>query len=364
MSVTHNFSAGPGALPPGVLRAAREAIAEVPGQGVSVLGITHRSDWFREVVEEAEVHFRQLLGCAPEYRILFLQGGSTQQFSQIPMTLLRGSPAPAEYLHTGYWSGKSIPEARREGPVRVLWSGEADQFRRLPSASEIEPSPGAPYFHYVSNETVEGLQFHSLPGRDDVLRICDMSSDLCSRPVDMTRFALVYAHAQKNLGPSGVTVVIVREDVVRRTPAGLPSMLDYRLHAEARSIYNTPPVFAIFVTLLVARWLRYEVGGLEAMERINRAKADRFYRALDGLSGFVRVRAAVPDRSWMNVVFELAEPSLIPRFLAEARAAGLYGLEGHRSLPQTLRASLYNAVTLESVEALVAFLSDFARRHG
>jgi phosphoserine aminotransferase len=203
MIAPHNFSAGPGALPASVQRAAQEAILEVPGQGLSVLGISHRSAWFRGVVEEAEEHFRELLGCPADYRVLFLQGGSTQQFSQIPMTLLRGEVRPAEYLHTGYWSGKSIPEARREGPVRVLWSGEGEQFQRLPLSEEIQPASAAPYFHYVSNETVEGLQFHGIPGRDDVPRICDMSSDLCSRPVDVTRFHLIYAHAQKNLGPSG-----------------------------------------------------------------------------------------------------------------------------------------------------------------
>jgi phosphoserine aminotransferase len=347
-----------------VLRAAQQAIAEVPEVGVSVLGISHRSRWFREVVDEAEEHLRALLGIPAHYRVLFLQGGSTQQFSQIPMTLLRGAAHPAEYLHTGYWSGKSIPEARREGPVRVLWSGESDGFRRLPTDPELETSVEATYFHYVSNETVEGLQFHRVPGRDEVRRICDMSSDLLGAPVEVGRYDLIYAHAQKNLGPSGVTVVIVRDEVVAATPKDLPAMLDYRLHAEARSVYNTPPVFAIFVTLLVLRWLRSEVGGLEAMALINRRKAERLYGTLDGLKGFCLVRAATADRSWMNAVFDFAEPRLTPLFLREAEEAGFLGLEGHRTLPDTVRVSLYNAVTEASVDALAEFLQDFARRHG
>jgi len=364
MTLQHNFSAGPGALPMPVLEATREAIASVPGVGLSVLGISHRSRWFREVLDEAEEHIRELLRLPESHHVLFLQGGSTQQFSQIPMTLLRGSAPPAEYLHTGYWSGKSIPEAQREGPTRVLWSGEAEGFRRLPADSEINPSGEAAYFHYVSNETVEGLQFHRIPGRDEVLRICDMSSDLLCGPVDIGRFALVYAHAQKNLGPSGVTVVITREDIINAAPPNLPSVFDYRRHAEARSIYNTPPVFAIYVTMLVVRWLRREVGGLAAMEALNRRKAACLYGTLDDLVDFYQGRAATADRSLMNAVFELRVPELLPRFLEEAEAAGFHGLEGHRTLPSTVRASLYNAVTLESVEALAGFLRDFARRHG
>lgn len=364
MGVAHNFSAGPGALPETVLRSAGEAIAGIPEVGLSVLGISHRSRWFRDVLDEAEEHFRALLDLPEAYHVLFLQGGSTQQFSQIPMTLLRTASRPAEYLHTGYWSGKSIPEARREGPTRVVWSGESEGFRRLPSDSEFEATAGAAYFHYVSNETVEGVQFHRVPGRDDVLRICDMSSDLLSAPVDVRRFALIYAHAQKNLGPSGVTVVIAHDDIVRATPTNLPSILDYRRHAEARSIYNTPPVFSIYVTLLVARWLRNDIGGLETMARINRRKADRLYGVLDDLAGFYRRRASVPDRSLMNVVFELPTPDLVPEFLREAETAGFLGLEGHRTLPDTLRASIYNAVTQDSVEALAGFLHDFAHRHG
>lgn len=364
MNRHHNFSAGPGALPESVLLEAQRAVAEIPEVGLSVLGISHRSRWFRAVVDEAEEHLRVLLGIPATYHVLFLQGGSTQQFSQIPMTLLRGAVHPAEYIHSGYWSGKSIPEARREGLVRVLWSGEAEGFRRLPTDQEMETSADASYFHYVSNETVEGLQFHRVPGLDGVRRICDMSSDLLSCPVEVGRYALIYAHAQKNLGPSGVTVVVVRDDVVAETPEDLPAMLDYRRHVEARSVYNTPPVFSIFVTLLVLRWLRFQVGGLAAMDGINREKSSRLYGVLDGLKGFCRVRAAGTDRSHMNVVFGFVEPALTGMFLQEAENAGFLGLEGHRTLPETLRVSLYNAVTPASVDALAGFLHDFARRRG
>jgi phosphoserine aminotransferase len=358
----HNFSAGPGALPEVVLDEAQAALRAVPGVGLSVLGISHRSAWFRRVVEEAEEHFRVLLGLPADYHVLFLQGGSTLQFSQIAMTFLRGGSAPADYLDTGYWSAKSIPEAQREGPVRVAWSGRAHDYRRLPSEEELDLSPGAAYLHYVSNETVEGLQFHRVLGHESVLRICDMSSDFLSRPVDAARFGLIYAHAQKNLGPSGVTVVVIRDDLVQRTPEGLPSMMDYRCHAKARSIYNTPPVFAIYVTMLVARWLRHTVGGLERMDAINRAKAGRLYAVLDGSDGFYRGIAAPRDRSLMNVSFNLPSPALETAFVREAEAAGLHGLEGHRSRGG-LRASLYNAVTPAAVEALAAFMEDFRGRH-
>ncbi len=363
MKLPHNFSGGPGALPTSVLRETQAAIDEVPGLGLSVLGVSHRSKWFRNVVAEAEEHFRALLGLPPEYHVLFLQGGSTLQFSQIPLTLLQPPPNEAEYLHTGYWSGKSLPEAKAVGPIKTLWSGQAEGFRRLPTDAELATSAGASYFHYISNETVEGLQFHRIPGRDDVLRICDMSSDFLSKPLDATRFALIYAHAQKNLGPSGVTVVIVRDDIVKRVPPGLPSMMDYRCHAEAHSIYNTPPVFAIYVTMLIARWLRRDVGGLAAMEKINATKAATLYAAVDGSGGFYRGRAAVADRSLMNVVFNLPTAELEKRFTSEAEAAGFYGLDGHRSLGG-VRASIYNAVTQSSVEALIEFMRDFQQRAG
>jgi phosphoserine aminotransferase len=355
-----NFSGGPGALPESVLREVQQAIMEVPEVGLSVLGISHRSDWFAGVVEELETNIRRLLGVGNDYHVLLLQGGATQQFSMVPMSLLPPDGAPADYLHTGYWSGKVLPSARREGPIRVAWSGEPDGFRHLPSDEELALNADAPYLHYVSNETVEGLQFHRLLGHDHVLRICDMSSDFLSRPVEAQRFGLIYAHAQKNVGPAGVTVVVVRDDLLEDAPQDLPDFLDYRSQARAHSILNTPPVFAIYVVLLVTRWLMQEVGGLAAMAAINQQKAARLYEVLDESHGFYSGRAAKQDRSLMNVAFNLPDQALEQRFLAEAQAAGFSGLKGHRAVGG-MRASIYNAVTLEAVEQLADFMDRFRR---
>jgi phosphoserine aminotransferase len=359
----HNFSAGPGALPESVLAETRAALTEVPEVGLSLLGISHRTEWFRAVVTEAAENIRALLSLPDQYHVLFLQGGGSLQFSMIPMNLLRGRRQPAEYLTTGYWSQKAVAEARREGPVRLVWNGEEEGYRRLPTEEELELDPTATYRHYVSNETVEGLQFHRILGRDETPRICDMSSDFLSRPVEAERFAMIYAHAQKNLGPAGVTVVLMREDMLPASGGDLPAMLDYRVHVEKESIYNTPPVFAIYVSLLVTRWLRRDIGGLAAMGALNRAKAERLYAALDESAGFYRGHAARADRSWMNVVFNLPRRELEEAFLREAEACGLHGLQGHRTLGG-LRASLYNAVTLEAVEALCGFMRDFRDRYG
>ncbi|MEE4379769.1 MAG: phosphoserine transaminase [Candidatus Competibacteraceae bacterium] len=359
----YNFSAGPGALPQVVLDATQAAIRNVPEAGLSVLGISHRSDWFRQVVDELEANVRHLLGLPAGYHVLLLQGGGSLQFSMIPMTLLRGRSAPAEYLRTGYWSRKSIPEAYREGRVRVLWDGEPQGFTRLPSDTELTFGKDAAYFHYVSNETVEGLQFHRVLGREEVPRVCDMSSDFLSRPLEAERFALIYAHAQKNLGPAGVTLVILREELLQQAPDDLHTILDYRPHVANHSIYNTPPVFAIYVTLLVTRWLRDEIGGLAAMAAINHAKANLLYEVLDESDGFYRPRAAVEDRSLMNVAFNLPTLELEQSFLQAADEAGLAGLDGHRSIGG-LRASLYNAVSVEAVAALGEFMRVFQRRMG
>jgi phosphoserine aminotransferase len=358
----HNFSAGPGELPPGVLETASRAILNVPEAGLPLLGISHRSRWFKEVVEEAEALVRELLGLPNDYHVLFMQGGATFQFSTVAATFLRGRPRFADYLETGYWSRKCLPEARKEGDIRVLWSGEECGYSRLPSDDELVLSPDAAYFHYISNETVEGLQFHRPLGLDGVRLVCDMSSDFLSRPMDVERFDIVYAHAQKNLGPAGVTVVIVRDEVLREIPEGLPAMMDYRPHVAMHSIFNTPPTFAIYVVLLVLRWLRDEVGGLEAMNRINEKKAGRLYETLDAHADFYLGRARVEDRSLMNVAFNLPNVDLERRFLAEAEEAGLVGLEGHRSCGG-LRASLYNAVSLESVHALCEFMAEFHARY-
>lgn len=357
-----NFSGGPGILPETVLLQAQAAIGKIPEVGLSVLGISHRSDWFAAIIRELEGNFRQLLGLPENYRILFLQGGATLQFSMVAMNFLRGRRCPADYLHTGYWSGKAIPEARLEGPLNVLWSGQATGFRRLPADHELDFSPDAPYLHYVSNETVEGLQFHRVLGRDDVPRICDMSSDFLSRPCDAERFSLIYAHAQKNIGPAGVTVVLLRDELLDTIDGPLPSFLDYRKQAEAHSNLNTPPVFAIYVVLLVTRWLLEDIGGVEQMGRLNARKAALLYQGIDDSRGFYRARATLADRSLMNVAIQLPNPELEHKFLAEAQRAGFSGLAGHRSIGG-IRASLYNALKLSAVEELAGFMEDFRRRH-
>jgi phosphoserine aminotransferase len=339
----------------------RDATIAVPEVGLSLFGISHRSDWFAGIVRELEDNVRSLLGLSQDYHVLLLQGGATQQFSMVPMTLLRGKEHPAEYLQTGYWSGKIVPEAAREGPVKVVWSGEQENFGRLPTDDELSFSPDAPYIHYVSNETVEGLQFHRVLGLDGVPRVCDMSSDFLSKPCDAEKFSLIYAHAQKNLGPAGVTVVLIRDELLRDVPENLPGFLDYRNHARAHSNFNTPPVFAIYVVLLVTRWLMQDIGGLASMDQINRSKAKLLYSLLDAGNGFYRGVAAEPDRSLMNVSFKLATPELEQRFIAEAQAAGFSGLSGHRALGG-IRASIYNAVSLRAVEKLAGFMEDF--RHG
>ncbi|MBS4099279.1 MAG: phosphoserine transaminase [Sulfuricella sp.] len=355
-----NFSGGPGVLPETVLAQAQQAIALVPETGLSILGISHRSEWFAGVVAEAERNIRELLQLPDSHAVLFLQGGASLQFSMIPMLLLRGTAKTAEYLRTGYWSGKAIPEATLEGQVRVVWDGAASGFRRLPGAEELSCSADAAYFHYVSNETVEGLQFHEIPGNDAVPRVCDMSSDFLSRPFDPRRFDLIYAHAQKNLGPAGVTVVVIRRDLLEKAPAGLPALLDYRSHLNAHSIYNTPPVFAIYVVLLVTRWLLNEIGGLENMAALNRKKAALLYQAIDASAGFYQGWADHANRSLMNVVFKLGTPELEGAFLKQAGERGFSGLAGHRSLGG-IRASIYNAMTLPAVEALAAFMEEFRR---
>jgi phosphoserine aminotransferase len=356
-----NFSGGPGALPASVLLQARDAMIEVPEVGLSILGISHRSEWFANVVTELEGNIRQLLSLPDDFHVLFLQGGATQQFSMVPMTMAAGKSEPADYVHSGYWSGKSIHEARHSAAIRVLWSGEACGFSRLPSEAELAYSPAAPYLHYVSNETVEGLQFRRVLGLDSVPRVCDMSSDFLSAPIDAEHFSLIYAHAQKNVGPAGVTVVLVRDRVLQAAPDGLPGFLDYRTHAEAHSNFNTPPVFAIYVVLLVTRWLLQEIGGVENMAAINRSKAAALYKALDESDGFYAGKAAVDDRSLMNVAFNLPDQNLEQCFLLAAADAGFSGLAGHRSVGG-IRASIYNALTLSAVDSLINFMQDFKRR--
>ena len=357
-----NFSGGPGVLPASVLAEIQQAIMEVPGTRLSILGISHRSDWFASVVYELENNVRTLLGLGSNYHVVMLQGGATQQFSMVPMTLLRGQTKPAEYVQTGYWSAKPVEEARREGPVRVVWTGSKCGYSHLPSDDEMVFSPDASYLHYVSNETVEGLQFHRVLGHDAVPRVCDMSSDFLSRPCEADRFSIIYAHAQKNIGPAGVTMVLIRDDVLQGCNADLPDFLNYRTQIQSHSNFNTPPVFSIYVTLLVTRWLLQKIGGLTPMDAINRQKAAMMYQVLDASDGFYQGRAAQRDRSLMNVIFTLPSPELESKFLAESSQAGFSGLGGHRSIGG-LRASIYNAMGVPAVEQLLGFMADFQREN-
>jgi len=305
-----NFSAGPGALPIEVLLEARTAVEALPETGVSVLGMSHRSAWFRDVLDEAENNLRSLLDIPDNYHVIFMQGGSSLQFSMLPMNFLRGTHRCAEYIVSGYWSAKALTEGHFEGETHVVWDGRDTGYTRLPSLNDLHLSPDATYLHYVSNETVEGLEFPWVPALNDVPLACDMSSNLLASPIAIDKYAFIYAHAQKNLGPSGVTVCILQDEFVKRANRTLPSMLDYHTHIQARSVLNTPPVFSIYVLMLVTRWLRDEIGGLAAMGAINRKKADLIYGALDTDAEFYRVHSQRPFRSTMNIVFSLPNPTL------------------------------------------------------
>lgn len=355
-----NFSGGPGALPAVVLEQTREAIAALPETGLSVLGMSHRSNWFRELLEEAEANLRQLLGLSADFAITFLQGGSSLQFAMIPMNFAGSRFAAPEYVSSGYWSKRASAEAAKVHASRVAWDGAASGYRQLPVLQRLDVDPAAAYLHHVSNETVEGLQFPACDVDMPVPLIADMSSDFLSMPVEAGRYAMIYAHAQKNLGPSGVTVAVIKRSMLERIPDGLPAILDFRTHITHGSNYNTPPVFAIYVLTLVTRWLRDDIGGLQAMQAINRRKAQRLYGTLAELGNTVAIHADPQWRSQMNVAFTFGDARLDNAFVAQARETGIMGLEGHRSIGG-LRASLYNAVTEQAVETLSDALLEFCR---
>ena len=358
-----NFSAGPATLPSTVLEEARRDLVVLPGVGVSPLEISHRSAWFEGVITEAEGNLRELLGVPDGYRVLFLQGGATMQFSMVPMNLLRSADGPAGYLVTGSWGARALAEAVKEGPAVARWDGRDEGYVRVPPASDLPHEPGDAYLHITSNETIHGVEWPSGAEPDVPVLVSDSSSDLLSRPVPIGRYGLLYAGAQKNAGAAGVTVVIVREDLLGRAPHGLPSMLDYRTYAEHGSLYNTPPVFAIFVLALVIRWLRDEAGGLAAQHERNRAKAALLYGRIDASGGFYRGHAVADSRSLMNVTWRLPSEDLEARFVSEAAAEGLVELKGHRSVGG-IRASIYNAMPIEGVQALGGFMDEFVRRNG
>ncbi|MFC0398321.1 3-phosphoserine/phosphohydroxythreonine transaminase [Paraburkholderia rhizosphaerae] len=358
-----NFSGGPGALPETVLAQTRDAIVALPDTGMSVLGMSHRSEWFRSVLEEAEMNLRHLLGISNDYAITFLQGGSSLLFATIPMNFAARAAAVPEYVTSGYWSAKATVEAAKVTKCNVAWDGKATGYTRLPDLRALDIPASAAYLHYVSNETVEGLQFPACDtGEIAAPLIADMSSDFLSKPIRPDAYSMIYAHAQKNLGPAGVTVAVIERALLDRIPDGLPAILDLRTHVLHGSNYNTPPVFAIYVLMLVTRWLRFDVGGLQAMQRTNETKSKRLYATLDALGDAVTLHADTRWRSQMNVSFTFGDKRLDQAFIAAAHDQGIVGLEGHRSVGG-LRASLYNAVTEQAVDALCNVLNEFTVQH-
>ncbi|HUF46484.1 MAG TPA: 3-phosphoserine/phosphohydroxythreonine transaminase [Vicinamibacterales bacterium] len=356
----YNFSAGPAILPVPVLEEAQHDLLALPGVGMSVMEISHRSKPFERIIGEAEADLRALGSVPDHYKVLFLQGGASMQFSMVPMNLLTAG-LTADYIVTGEWSKKALKEAVKVGVARSAGSTESGGFRRLPAPGELELTPGAAYVHMTSNNTIFGTQWHHLPDVGSAPLVSDASSDIFSRPIDVTQYGLIYAGAQKNLGPSGVTVVVVREDLLARSASSLPSMLNYKVMADGGSLYNTPPCFGIYVLGLVLKWLK-SAGGLEAMAGQNAHKAGLLYAELDR-SGFWRPHAEREARSLMNVTFRLPSEELESRFVTEATAAGFDGLKGHRSAGG-LRASLYNAFPEAGVTALVDFMQAFEKTHG
>jgi phosphoserine aminotransferase len=355
-----NFSAGPAVLPRPVLEEAQRDLVSLPGVGMSILEISHRSKAFESILHAAEADIRSLAGIGDDYAVLFLQGGASLQFSMVPMNLLPAG-GTADYVVTGAWSQKAVKEAKRHGTVRIAATTEAGNFVRVPDASEIDWDANAAYAHVTSNNTIFGTQFLAMPDSGAVPLVCDASSDIFSRPIDVAKYGLIYAGAQKNLGPSGVTLVIVRKELLARSPKSLPTMLNYATHAENDSMYNTPPCFGIYILGLVAKWLK-GIGGLTAIEAVNERKAARLYAEIDR-SGFYRGHAEPGSRSRMNVTFRLPSEALESEFVKASTAAGLDGLKGHRSVGG-LRASIYNAFPEEGVDALVSFMQEFERTKG
>ncbi len=356
-----NFSAGPGVMPEPVLKTASKEMLSLDGIGMSVMEISHRSKKFESILHHAEACLREHLAVPDNYRILFIQGGASLQFSMIPMNFL-GSGETADYVITGAWGKKALSEAKRCGNVNVIHSTANGGFRSVPEQAELNFTPGAKFVHYTSNETIEGVEFKYELEAGGIPVVCDASSNILSKPFDVDKYALIYAGAQKNIGPSGVAVVIIRDDMLARVPPGQHSMLDYRQMAENESMVNTPNTWAIYMVGLVTDWLR-EQGGVAAMEKRNIEKAGILYDAIDASDGYYRGHAAQNCRSLMNVTFRLPSEELEKQFCSEAASAGLDGLKGHRSVGG-IRASIYNAFPREGVTALVDFMQEFARRNG
>jgi phosphoserine aminotransferase len=355
-----NFSAGPAVLPVEVLQEAQRDLMALPGVGMSILEISHRSKAFDEVIEGCEADLRALANIPPNYHVLFLQGGASLQFSMVPMNLLPANGS-ADYIVTGSWSQKAVKEAKRVGGVKIAGSTESTNFTRIPKQSELTLDPSAAYAHITTNNTIFGTEWHWLPEVGTVPLVADTSSNMYSRPIDISKYGVIYAGAQKNLGPSGLTVVIIRDDLVARTPASLATTLQYSVQVENKSMYNTPPVFSVYIMRLVLKWLISQ-GGLDAIEKHNIRKAEKLYAEIDR-TGFYRGHAEKDSRSRMNITFRLPSEELEKKFAKESTAAGLDGLKGHRSVGG-MRASIYNAFPEAGVDALVAFMKEFERTNG
>jgi phosphoserine aminotransferase len=360
ISRVYNFSSGPAVLPLPVLEQVQRDLVALPGVGMSVMEISHRSAPFEAIIQTAEADIRRLANISADYKILFLQGGASLQFSMVPLNLLTEGRT-ADYVMTGSWAEKAAKEARRVGSVNLTGLAEGERFNRIPTDAECTFTPGAAYVHMTSNNTIEGTQWHGLPKVGEAPLVSDASSDIFSEPIDVSRYGLIYAGAQKNLGPSGVVLVVVREDLLSRSAKSLPTMLNYAVQAENGSLYNTPPAFGIYVLGLVMRWL-LDQGGLPAIGATNERKAGKLYSELDR-TGFWLPTAQRDSRSLMNVTFRLASEDLEKAFVKESTAAGFDGLKGHRAVGG-MRASIYNAFPEPGVDALVEFMRDFERRNG
>ncbi|MDH7480816.1 MAG: 3-phosphoserine/phosphohydroxythreonine transaminase [Armatimonadota bacterium] len=359
MARVYNFNAGPAALPLPVLEKAQAEMLDCGGEGMSVMEMSHRSKFYSALNDAAEENVRKLMGISDDYAVLFLQGGASLQFAMIPMNLRRKGKT-ADYIHTGSWSSKAIKEAKVTGSVNIAWDGKDENYMRIPKESELNLSPDAEYVHICSNETIGGIRYPTFPKTTAPL-VADMSSEIMSRVIDVNQFGLIYAGAQKNLGPSGLALVIIRKDLMDRCPEDVPIFLRYKTHAEEKSLYNTPNTWAVYILKLVTDWVT-SLGGIKAIQKINEAKAKAIYDVLDS-SDFWITPADKESRSIMNVVWRLPSEELEEAFVNEAKKEGLVGLKGHRSVGG-LRASIYNAVGQDAVDALVSFMKEFERKNG
>jgi phosphoserine aminotransferase len=358
----YNFSAGPAVLPEPVLAEVQRDLMALPGVGASILEISHRSSTFENIIQQAETNLRQLLSIPDDYAVLMLQGGGRLQFSMIPMNLMGEGRRTCDYIVTGSWSKYAAQEAPKFGETRIVWDGKANNYNRLPEKSELRLDPKAAYVYYASNETIQGVQFATEPQVGNVPLVCDASSDFLSRPVDISKYGIYYACAQKNAGPSGLTLVVIRKDLLVRSRESLPGYLNYQIHAEAQSLWNTAPTFAIYVFMLVTKWLITDIGGIDKMQSINRGKSKLLYDVIDQSDGFYTGHAVPECRSMMNVSFRLPSDELTNKFVKAAEDRNMTDLKGHRSVGG-IRASIYNAMPIAGVEMLRDYMLEFQKEN-